>query len=551
MPWLVWPVTSCRYTRRRVLCGRLPRVRPSCSALVAIIAATGSLGCESHSGELPVSETVLPIVGGNLATTCQWPTAVMLVAGVGCSGALVHPRVVVTAKHCLVEGGDPNSIVLGETRDQGAKTVAVSTCYTHPVNDFGICILAEDVTSIPIVPVMAPCEMSALATGAAVVEVGFGVTVPNPRGAYGTKKSIGGSIVTASPEDVDINVTTGSQDGEYYGDSGGPLFFQMPDSTWRVIGEDWGSPTIVGGSTNPRVSTYKSVPYHVAWAEEQVSESGIDLTPCHDANGWNPTADCTGFPTNPGDGVGSWTTLCQGETMLRQPTCQGAPADADAGGEHAEAGAEAGGREGPEDGPGNASSRDSGTGDSQADINADSDTGRAYGDVEATDASDSGQLGNTTDSGEMDAPGAGADSSAGSGGSAGAGGSNADGSGGKGDGSAGAGGSSTSQSARDGASLESAGESKTWDGSGPSSDGGDASARVADGGSGAGSDLSAASYGSESTVDSGVNQKPGSPLGSGCTCRSVSDRDAGAWPSFCLLGLGLAAARLIRRRTRR
>ncbi len=520
-------------------------MRPLCSALVAL----GLLGCESHSRKAPISETSLPIVGGNLATTCQWPTAILPVESVGCSGALVHPRVVVTAKHCLVEGGDPTSIGLGETRDQWAKTVDVSRCYAHPVNDFGICILAQDVTSIPIVPVMAPCEMSALATGAAVVEVGFGVTVPNPRGAYGTKKSIGGSIVTASPDEVDINVTTASQDGEYYGDSGGPLFFQMPDGTWRVIGEDWGSPTIVGGSATPRVSTYKSVPYHVAWAEQV---SGIDLTPCHDANGWNPTADCTGFPTNPGDGVGSWTTLCQGETMLRQPTCQGAPPDADASGQHAEAGGEAGGREGPRDGSVDANARDSSTGDSGADVSGDCDTGWAYGGNDGADTGESRQTGDATDSGETsaDAPGQGPDSSAGSGGNAGAGGSSADGSGG----SAGAGGSSTAQSARDGASLESAGEGKTSDSGNPradaTSDGGDAHASVeSDLGGDAGSDISIASDGGEATVDGGVDQKSGRPSGSGCTCSSASDRDAGAWPG--LLGLGLTAACLIRRRTRR
>ena len=514
------------------------------------IAGLALLGCESHSGKAPVSATSLPIVGGDLATTCQWPTAVMLVAGVGCSGALVHPRVVVTAKHCLVEGGDPNSIVLGETRDQWAKTVAVSSCYTHPVNDFGICVLAQDVASIPIVPVMAPCEMSELAAGAPIVEVGFGVTVPNPRGVYGTKKWINGTITSAGPSQVNVDVTTGSQDGEYYGDSGGPLFFQMPDSTWRLIGEDWGS-LAINGSTTPRVSTYKSVPYHVAWAEQV---SGVDLTPCHDANGWNPTAACTGFPTNPGEGVGSWATLCQDETMLRQPTCQGALPDADAGGEHAEAGAEAGGREGPRDGSVDANSHDSATGDSGADVSGDCDTGWAYGGKDAADTGESRQPENATDSGETDAdtPGQGPDGSAGSGGSGGAGGSNADGSGGESDGSAGAGGSSTAESARDGASFESAGEGKTWDSGSQASDRAEASASVeSDGGDDAGSDLSTASDGGEAAVDGGVDQKPGRPSGSGCTCRSVSDRDAGAWPGLGLLGLGLTAARLVRRRTRR
>jgi hypothetical protein len=509
----------------------------------------------------------LPIVGGDLATTCEWPTAIMLVGPAGCSGALVHPHVVVTAKHCLVnDSGNlttPTSIGLGETRGQWAKTVAVSSCTTHPSNDFGICILAEDVTDIPIVPVMALCEMSELAAGESVVEVGFGWTSATNQ-TYGAKKWINGTIVADPPPSfarnpVAVYATTGSQDGEYYGDSGGPLFFQMPDGTWRLIGEDWGSPSIVADSTAPRVSVYTSVPYHVAWAEQV---SGVDLTPCHDAAGWNPTAACTGFPTNPGAGVGEWATLCQGESMLLQPTCQGAPSDA--GTQHADAGAEAGGRDGPNDGLVDASSRDSDTGDREADVNRDSDTGWAYGGEDAADARDSRQIGYATDGSEVgaNAPDQASDGSAGSGGSAGAGGGNADGSGGQSDGSAGAGGSSTAQSARDDASLEAPDEGETSDSDVPcaSADGGDASASAdgadasasvgSDSGGDAGLHLSAASDGGGSTVGGGVVHRVTRHFGIGCACRSVSDRDAGSWPGFGLLGVVLTATRLFRRRAR-
>jgi MYXO-CTERM domain-containing protein len=310
--------------------------RPAC-LLAAAAFGWFSLGCDSRPSQGPLSETTFFIVGGNLATTCAWPTTVMMVgSSVVCTGTLVHPRVVVTAAHCLLDdsGGLPafTSIGLGETSNPWAKTLAIAGCTTHPTDDFGFCVLTEELAGIPIVPVMAPCEMSELAAGKPVVEVGFGVTSVSSK-AHGPKKWINGTIasgplppVVLNP--VDLYATTGSQDGEYYGDSGGPLFFQMPDSTWRLIGEDCESPDIIGGSTVPRVSSYTSVPYHVAWAEKA---SGFDLTPCHDADGWNPTAGCTGFPTNPGGGVGSWIDQCQGQTMLLQPTCQGS--DADAGGD--------------------------------------------------------------------------------------------------------------------------------------------------------------------------------------------------------------------------
>jgi hypothetical protein len=477
----------------------------------------------------------------------------MLIGPLGCSGALVHTRVVVTAGHCLAaEDGTfrpPTAIGLGETSAQWAKTVDVSRCYTHPDNDFGICVLKQDVMSIPIVPVMAPCEMSEPAAGKAIVEAGFGWTTAGGR-AYGTKKWINGTIDSFAPDQVDIDVTTGSQDGEYYGDSGGPLFFQMPDSTWRVIGVDYGSPAVIEGSTAPRVSTYKSVPYDVAWAEEV---SGIDLTPCHDAIGWNPTAACTGFPINPGAGVGSWSTLCQGETMLRQQTCRAADAGTD-GARRGDAGADS--QDGSQDG-----SDDSSFGDGTLNLDGDSDAGWADSGDDSADVRGSGGTGGSTGNPEAgaDAPNQGPDSASGSDTSASAG-AGSTGAGGESGGSTGAGGSESDGSAGAGGNSADVGNSGSGGSAGASGRDGGVGAMPSGGATslsgtsgwdgGVGADATSAGDGpSGSVVDSGAHQTPPRSSGSGCACRSVSDRDAGSWPG--LLGLGLVATRLIRRRARR
>ena len=225
-------------------------------AKVALLLAT-ALGCQDGQPGDAVSHTSLPIVGGSKAATCEWPSAVMIIGRLVCSGALVHPRAVVTAKHCLMDNREtkvvtPSGVGFGESRDKWARTVSVSRCHVHPTNDVGLCILAEDVTDVPIVPVMAPCETSELLPGRPIVEVGFGV-IGATSSAYGNKKWIEGTIESRSANLAEILVTTGSQDGEYFGDSGGPLFFQMPDRTWRLIGEDCCSDDIVAYS-GPRIS---------------------------------------------------------------------------------------------------------------------------------------------------------------------------------------------------------------------------------------------------------------------------------------------------------
>jgi MYXO-CTERM domain-containing protein len=301
--------------------------RPFFPARYALFLAL-MLGCQAPGSLDAISEVPQPIVGGNECTACQWPSTVMLIGSLVCTGVLVHPRVVLTAKHCLDGEGSialtqPDTVGFGESRQQWTKTVAVRRCYVHPTNDVGLCTLKEDVTDVPIVPVMAPCEASELLPGKPVVEVGFGIVGANDRKNYGTKKWIHGTIERRSTNMVDIFVTTGSQDGEYFGDSGGPLFFRMPDQTWRVIGEDCCSDDIA--DAGPRISTYKSVPYHVPWMEQKL---GLDLTPCHDQAGWNPGPTCTGFSTNPGAGVGEWSTLCQGQSFDLRPTCGASPYDA-------------------------------------------------------------------------------------------------------------------------------------------------------------------------------------------------------------------------------
>jgi hypothetical protein len=239
------------------------------------------------------------IYGGDEVDTCDWPTAVNL--GGSCTGTLVHPRVVMYAAHC---GTDYDAVRLGENAFGGAgRSVPTQQCRIRPGggpgggDDFAYCTLAQPVNDVPIVPILMGCETSLLSPGAEVTVVGFGNA---DNGPYGLKREVTTQIngITQSGE---INIGGDGKDS-CQGDSGGPVYIRAADGSWRVFGvTSWGHGCGGGGY-------YSMMHNGVAWVE---SQTGIDITPCHDADGtWNPTEACGDFPVSGTAGGGSWSQGC-------------------------------------------------------------------------------------------------------------------------------------------------------------------------------------------------------------------------------------------------
>lgn len=279
------------------------------------------------------SETVgaaaSPIVDGTPAAVCDWPS-VAIVQPSGCSAALIHRRAIATAAHCLFDATgrlrSASSVRFGEARDAPALELELDTCYLTDgrEGDFAICVLKRDAPAIPIIPMMTLCESDQLVPGRTAVEVGFGDTSAEPVPTSGIKSSLPVVLVTTRSDQPYLEVSSGNQAGEYYGDSGSPLFFEMSDHTWRMVGTDSGSPDIVPGSTEPRFSVYANAAYFSSWAERT---TGLDLTPCHDEAEWHPNADCANFPIAAPPMAGDWSNECRTQPVASpQPTCEnGAP----------------------------------------------------------------------------------------------------------------------------------------------------------------------------------------------------------------------------------
>ena len=254
--------------------------------------------------------------GGADATTCAWPNAVRM--GSTCSGALIHPEVVVYAGHC---GTGYSQVRFGENNGTG-YTVATSSCERHPMWsgsfsewDYAICTLAEPVTDVAIVPPMMGCETDILVAGRPVVMVGWGQS--SNGGGAGTKRIAPGVLSSIMYSGTSIAIDGAADDqGLCPGDSGGPTYIQLDDGSWRQLGvHHTASPscdTSDGG-------TDKRLYLAVDWIE---TTTGFDVTPCHDADGtWNPGPDCTAFPLDPAAGGGDWPSCPTGPLSGDVETC--------------------------------------------------------------------------------------------------------------------------------------------------------------------------------------------------------------------------------------
>lgn len=251
------------------------------------------------SGAVPPasSETPAFIVGGNEVETCGWPTTVF--TG-GCTGTLIHPRAISTAQHC----GVPRQIQFGERAGRMAQSVAVLGCVGRGSDDAMICELAEPVEDLPVTPVLLGCEVDRyMKVDQPVVIVGFGRTAFDEGG--GTKLWADQTITAVEPDRVIIG-DPGDGISPCPGDSGGPVFVQVEDGSWRVFG------TVLGGTTGipcNSAADFQRIDRVVANFE---ADRGLDITPCFDAatGAWAPTEDCTDFFSGDHTDGGGWAAWC-------------------------------------------------------------------------------------------------------------------------------------------------------------------------------------------------------------------------------------------------
>ena len=247
-------------------------MRPVLTACITAGVLAGLVGPAEVASATPTPPPTPKVIGGHNATEPYSFAASLqdLKGNHFCGAALIRPRWLVTARHCVVnaEPGLVQARIGSLNRTSGGMVKRITRLIVAPESDAAVVKLADSVPYVPIkiasrTPVGSPLRL-----------LGWGVT-KDPDGT--SPKTLQELDTTIRP---DKQCKTGARElcvgnvdgwrGACYGDSGGPAILKAA-GVWQLAGTTSRGTTEVCGE-GP--SIYADAAWHKSWIESIVGKTG-------------------------------------------------------------------------------------------------------------------------------------------------------------------------------------------------------------------------------------------------------------------------------------
>ena len=179
---------------------------------------------------IAIGSIVPTLIGGKPAPKDKYPSTVRIFSGGGsCTATLIGPKVLLTAAHCVDDGGSVRF-------DYKGSSVNSKACKHHDgysdntTKDFALC----EVPALTGKWETINTNHKLVSKGDKVTLTGYGCTEPGGEGGNDGILREGGATVTGVPSRNSFDIVTRASAGALcYGDSGGPAFVE--NGTSRVL----------------------------------------------------------------------------------------------------------------------------------------------------------------------------------------------------------------------------------------------------------------------------------------------------------------------------